>query len=230
VITDGNDFFRMGDLDSSFLLNSAEAIWQLPPPNQYPYSSAMEVANFIPPSSAGVVPNDVHCDSSLINAFEPNDLRRTHWIDSISLGGVIYYWPYKYKVLVGTGGNPTEAETVLRLSEQYLIRAEAEAQLGNLPQAITDLNVVRARAGLPNLTSSLPQQAVLDAIALERQVELFTEWGERWLDLKRTGTINTVMSGVAPLKGATWNPNWVLWPLPETALAANAALVQNPGY
>ncbi len=230
VINDGNDFVLMSNLDSSFLLNSAEAIWQLPPPNQYPYSSALEASNFIPPNSTEIVSNDVHCDSTLINAFEPGDLRRTHWVDSITLGGVIYYWPYKYKVPVGIAGNPTEAETVLRLSEQYLIRAEAEAQLLNLAEAINDLNVVRARAGLPNLTSSLTQQAVLTAVAHERQVELFTEWGQRWLDLKRTGAINTVMSAVAPLKGATWNANWVLWPVPEAAIAADAALLQNAGY
>jgi hypothetical protein len=230
-IINSGSFSLVADLDSCFLVNSTEAIWQLPLPNVYPYISATEAINFIPPDANTVTPDNVDVTTTLLKAFEPNDLRRIHWVDSISMGSFVYYFPYKYKIPIGVAGSPTsEAETVFRLSEQYLIRAEAEAQLSQLPAAIDDLNVVRTRAGLPSESNVLSQHAVLDAIAHERQVELFTEWGQRWLDLKRTGTINTVMPSVAFDKGGTWNPDWVLWPLPATSLTADAALTQNSGY
>ncbi len=88
-------------------------------------------------------------------------------------------FPYKYKVYI----NPspvTEYRMVLRLAEQYLIRAEARAQLGNItgPNGATaDLNMIRERAGLPDYSGSEDQDAVLNAILQERRVELFSEWG-----------------------------------------------------
>jgi hypothetical protein len=48
------------------------------------------------------------------------------------------------------------------------------------------------------------------------------------MNLKSTGAINQVMSAVA--YDTTWNSASALWPLPETALAANAVLVQNSEY
>ena len=114
---------------------------------------------------------------------------------------------------------------VLRLADIYLIRAEAAARLGNTAEALDDLNLVRARAGLGASTASV-QDDVVNAILHERQVELFTEWGNRWFDLKRTGTVDAVM---APLKPG-WQPTAALYPVPQTQLNVNGALKQNPGY
>ncbi|HEY4197438.1 MAG TPA: RagB/SusD family nutrient uptake outer membrane protein, partial [Mucilaginibacter sp.] len=117
-----------------------------------------------------------------------------------------------------------------RLAEQYLIRAEARSQEGNVSGAQSDLNVIRNRAGLANTTAST-QTTLLTAILHERQVEMFTEWGHRWLDLKRTGTVDAVMSLVLPAKGGGgWNPNMALMPLPLGDLQADQNLTQNPGY
>jgi hypothetical protein len=120
---------------------------------------------------------------------------------------------------------------VLRLSEQYLIRAEAEANVGDSTDAISDLNVIRARAGLSSYADTT-QGSLLSAILHERQVELFTEWGHRWFDLCRSGNAISVMSTVCPQKGGTWNPNGyqVLFPIPKTELINDVNLTQNPGY
>jgi hypothetical protein len=91
------------------------------------------------------------------------------------------------------------------------------------------LNVIRARASLPAATIA-SKDATLSAIAHERQVELFTEWGHRWFDLKRTGKIDAVMSVVTPQKGGTWNTNKQLVPLPSSEILINHNLAQNPGY
>ncbi len=58
----------------------------------------------------------------------------------------------------------------------------------------------------------------LTALYHERQVELFTEWGHRWLDLKRTKRIDAVMAPVTQQKGGAWNSNWQWYPLPQSEI------------
>ena len=116
---------------------------------------------------------------------------------------------------------------VLRLAEQYLIRAEARAQQNtNLTGAIDDLNIIRERAGIPDLLTSLDQPQVLSAVAHERQTELFAEWAHRWLDLKRRDQADVVLSAIK----STWKPTAILYPIPVTELQSDPNLVQNAGY
>ena len=122
---------------------------------------------------------------------------------------------------------------VLRLAEQYLIRAEANAHSGDLASAIKDLNIIRQRAGLGTLPSSLTQAQVIAAVAQERRIELFAEWGHRWFDLKRTGQVDAVMSEITPQKvGAItgWKSYQQLYPIPQSERQLNPNLTQNPGY
>ncbi|CAL1520975.1 RagB/SusD family nutrient uptake outer membrane protein [Chitinophaga sp. MM2321] len=69
---------------------------------------------------------------------------------------------------------------VLRLAEMYLIRAEANAKLGNNPAAIDDVNIIRKRAGLSGTalftTGDLKGYAsVLDVVLDEARLELAFE-------------------------------------------------------
>jgi hypothetical protein len=66
----------------------------------------------------------------------------------------------------------------------------------------------------------------------ERRVELFTEWGHRWFDLKRLGasTIDAVMTTAELYKGGTWINYKSLYPIPVSDILLNSALTQNPGY
>jgi hypothetical protein len=219
------------DLNSVFLANSQEAIWQLqiPQPNngQATYDGDYFILLADPTGSGGV-----SVSSQLLSSFEAGDKRRSNWVHDTTFAGVPYSYPYKYK----QGINVTtlnEYGMVLRLAEQYLIRAEARANQGKLPEAIADLNAIRNRAGLGNYAGSATDPAaVLGAILHERQVELFTEWGHRWFDLIRTGTVNSVMSVVTPLKGGTWNADGhqTLYPISRLELGRDNNLTQNPGY
>jgi len=144
---------------------------------------------------------------------------------------------YDANINTNTGtDNMSEYFMVLRLGEQYLIRAEARVRLGNLNGAIDDLDKIRTRAGLTPVATSNPgisQSALIDKILHEKQVELFSEWGHRWLDLKRTGKIDEVMQVVNPFKtngSVQWQPHQALYPLPYTELQRAPNLVQNPGY
>jgi hypothetical protein len=120
---------------------------------------------------------------------------------------------------------------VFRLSEQYLIRAEAEANgaSGGTEAAIADLNAVRARAALPNLPGSLSQTALLTAVEKEWQTELFCECGFRWLNLKRTGRSHDVLSAI-PLKQPWAGDYQLLYPIPVSDIRADHNLTQNQGY
>ncbi|WP_046246352.1 RagB/SusD family nutrient uptake outer membrane protein [Hymenobacter terrenus] len=109
---------------------------------------------------------------------------------------------------------------VLRLAEQYLIRAEARTQQGKLTDALADLNVVRSRAGVPASTAATAADLLL-AIENERRVEFAFE-ADRWFDLVRTGRAGTVL-------GVTDQRRWV-FPIPFNDLVADPGLEQNPGY
>ncbi len=214
------------DLNTVFLANSEEAIWQLRPVIDG-YSTPegntfVAVGNYSPPQ---YIITDL-----LLHSFEENDQRRVSWVDSVVVDNQLYYFPYKYKSGYTGNSSPDENYMVFRLGELYLIRAEARAQqAGKLADAVADLNVIRGRAGLAG--SAFPDaSAALTAIQHERQIELFCEWGNRWYDLKRTGTANTLMPAICQVKGGTWNPNWLLYPVPLSEIQRNPLLVQNAGY
>lgn len=215
-----------------FLKNSKESIWQLQPVNMgwnTEDARAFIIPSSGPTSSSSVDGYPVYLSDNLINAFEPGDLRKDQWINSVVVNGnVRYYYPYKYKS-ASLNATITEYGTVLRVAEQYLIRAEARAEQSKIDGAKNDLNSVRTRAGLPGTTAA-DKNSLLPAIQQERQRELFTEWGHRWLDLKRTGKIDEWMPSVSPLKESTWSPNWKWYPIPQYDIIQNQNLQQNLGY
>lgn len=218
VINSGT-YALVTDLNSVFLQESAETIWEIAPRNEM--GNTVEGTNFIPFSPT--VKPSFALTNSLMDSFEAGDQRRGSWIDSNTVDDIIYPYPFKYKSRMNTP--VTEYNVVLRLAEQYLIRSEAWAQQGNLPDGRADLNKIRSRAGLPDAIAAT-QSELLAAIEQERKVELFTEWGHRWFDLKRTGRIDAVLSTVKPF----WRSFAALYPIPLTQIQLNPFLTQNPGY
>jgi starch-binding outer membrane protein, SusD/RagB family len=206
------------DLNAVFLANSNEAIWQLLP--IIPNINTQEGYTFILTAD----PTNVTLSDSVRKAFEPGDNRYVDWISSFTDGSNTWYFPYKYKVQASS--TLTEYSMIFRLAEQYLIRAEARMQENNISGSQDDLNVIRLRAGLPNTTAGDPSSLAL-AIEHERQTELFTEWGHRWLDLKRTGRSNTVLG---PIKAPTWQSYDTLYPIPQAEIQSNSNITQNKGY
>lgn len=215
-------------LKKVFLKNSKETIWAIQPVGSDVNSNTGEAKLFILPASGPSDEHPVYLNTDLINNFEPGDKRLENWVNSISVGSEKYYYPYKYKA--GTNATETlEYITVLRLGELYLIRAEARALQGNLDGATADLNLIRKRSGLHSIEVR-DRGSLLSSITHERRVELFTEWGHRWFDLKRTNTVNSVMSVATPKKGGVWNNHWTLYPIPLVEIKFNPNLKQNLGY
>jgi len=212
--------------------SNKEAIWQLQPVS--PGTNTWNGNNYVLTSAPGTGSGYVAMNDILYGAFEGGDKRQSNWVNSITTGGATYYYSYKYKIGTTNTSNPIiEYNMVLRLAEQYLIRAEAREQLGDSTGAVQDLNVIRNRAGLGDYAGPADKASLLAAILHERQVELFTEWGHRWFDLIRTGNINSVMGSpgnVCAAKGGHWDPNWALFPLPNQELINNRNLTQTLGY
>jgi len=225
--------YSLDSVDQVFLANSTEAIWQLEPVS--PGYNTQDAYNYVLQGPPGSGIYAVTLSTYLLSSFEKGDERYSNWISAYTDDSVnFYYYPNKYKVYL-QNEPVTEYAMVLRLSEQYLIRAEAEAEgaAGGVNAAIADLNVIRGRAGLADYSGPVSKDSVLAAILHERQVELFTEWGHRWFDLKRTGNLNSVMGmpgNVCADKGGTWNPDWALLPIPLSDLQVDPNLKQNPGY
>lgn len=219
VISSG--MYTLSGLDSVFLNTSNETIWQLMPVS--PLFNTQEAAFFIPGTTTQIPVYPLRND--LVAAFTPGDKRLPAWTGNVNVGGQVFYYPYKYKV--PSGSPPTEYHVVFRLAEQYLIRAEARMQRGNTKEAISDINMIRVRAGISKLSSSLTPDQTAAAIQKERRLELFAEFGHRWLDLKRTGKAGAI---IGALKPSTWRPEAALWPVPQAQRNANASLTQNNGY
>lgn len=216
------------DFNKIFLFDSKEAILQfIPTENGY---NSTEGAQFVPILSGTSLPQ-YSLTGTLLNAFEKADKRATNWVGKKVVNGVTYTFPYKYKLRVNFGPTyaVTEYNMVLRLAEQYLIRAEARAHLGDRAGAINDVDSIRSRAGLPLFSATNPDidlNDLLIAIQKERQVELFTEWGSRWFDLKRTMTATSILR----IRKSSWEDTDTLYPVPDAEIKLNPNLIQNPGY
>ncbi len=213
------------DLNKVFLDGSAEAVWQVPSVNTSYQTN--EGKTFIPYSNT-IIPS-YQITPYLMSAFETGDNRKADWlgINRVTTNGsvTIYYYPYKYKNANNSNVSTTEDFMIVRLSELYLIRAEAFAHENKLDSAMADLNIVRNRAGLSNSTAS-GQTEILNAIMHERQVELLCEWNSRWFDLKRTGSVDATLGR----EKQWWQPYDALYPILLTEILSNPFLIQNMGY
>jgi hypothetical protein len=219
VINSGS-FNLVQDLNAVFLNSSSEIIWQMTPVE--PGYASFEGHYFVPNSSVAV-PKYV-ITPSLYNSFESGDKRKSQWVQSDTLNGTVYPYPYKFKEST-VNGTPTEYEVVFRLADLYLIRSEAEVNQSNFDAAVKDLNVIRNRAGLPNFFSA-EKTVVLTALKKERRSEFFCEWSNRWFDLKRWGDADNVLG----LVKAQWKTTDQLYPIPSVQINTNSNLTQNPGY
>ena len=224
IIEKTDTFQIQDDLDQVFLANSKEAIWQLSPLGRGDISTnTWEGAVFVVDPELSFLAN-ARLTENFVDSFEEGDIRTQKWID---LNSSVGYYPFKYKTEYSTD-EVSEYSMVLRLAEQYLIRAEARARQGNLTGAIEDLNVIRERAGLAEVSAVYPnitQENLLNLIFQERKHELFAEWGHRWLDIKRTGRTGEVF-----VDGPQWQNTDVLYPIPETERIKDPNLPQNNGY
>ncbi|GAB3903164.1 RagB/SusD family nutrient uptake outer membrane protein [Larkinella knui] len=150
------------------------------------------------------------------------------------------YFVYKWRSNPNAFNSP-DNYYVLRLADVMLMVAEASnEQNGPNQAALTQLNAVRTRAGLPALTLAnlTSQQAFRNEVDRQRRLELAFE-GERWFDLLRyarqelaTPTVSHPVTALDLIRQQRNTPdaNYLLFPFPQTEINNNALLQQNPGY
>jgi hypothetical protein len=110
----------------------------------------------------------------------------------------------------------------IRNEELILLRAEANIGLGNLEEALDDLNFIRVNSGgLPPLTSA--SQATVDELLEQRRYSLMFEGGHRWIDMRRYGRLDQL-----PLDRPTHTRNSA-FPIPEAECLARGLEVCGAG-
>ena len=105
------------------------------------------------------------------------------------------YCKFKWMLDYYGGGRMDDAYvgiSYIRLAEVYLIRAEANAELGRFKDALDDLHVVRSRVGLGRLETMNPElnllsnkENLINEILRERNCEIGAECGDRVYDMIR---------------------------------------------
>ena len=113
---------------------------------------------------------------------------------------------------------------IIRISDIYLVRAEAKLRNGDVAGSLADINYIRARRSAVGKTLPLLTVATLDAILKERGYELYWE-GLRRQDLVRFGRF-----GDAWQEKPVTNMNKMLFPVPTSAIDVNENIKQNQGY
>lgn len=167
-----------------------------------------------------------------------SDIRRFAFVDPTSNANTLVIDKYS-----GKANTPLRNDIkVFRVSEMYLILAEAAAAENQLSTAATYIQQIRTArkytAGAANLPVYNTQADAYKDILKERRAELCFE-GHRYVDLRRLGAL----AGVSIDRNAQddyFNPSTPLsipitdhrftFPIPQQERAGNPSIVQNPGY
>ncbi|MBO2545292.1 RagB/SusD family nutrient uptake outer membrane protein [Salegentibacter sp. BDJ18] len=226
VINDTGNYGLLEDLDEVFLANSAEAIWQISPIGAGGLSTQTNEGNFqiIDPIFSFFAA--IKLEEPFIAEFDSIDKRFQNWVGYNE--ALDAHYVHKYKVRLSNQFPIEEYSMVLRLGEQYLIRAESRLEQGDLAGALQDVDEIRLRSGLQPFAEIKPEiseMELFEEILLQRRKELFSEWSHRWFDLKRTGQAGQVLG-----EDPSWNTTDLLYPIPESERKKNPNLTQNEGY
>jgi hypothetical protein len=136
-----------------------------------------------------------------------------------------------------TSGTSELNSILIRYADVLLMYAEAKNEDTGPDETIfSALNLIRARAKMPNISPGLNAAALREEIRHERRVELAGE-GLYYYDVRRWKTADQVLNGnITNAAGARIDSRLFnaakdyLWPIPSKAILNNPSLVQNPNY
>ncbi len=175
-------------------------------------------------------------DSLLLNLYVSGDKRKARTVANgytnssgvfvpLPVTGLRRSFTMKYTTPVSAGGDSPANFKVIRYADVLLMLAEALNENNKTTEALTYLNIVRLRAGVP-LYTGLAQSTAREKIILERRLELAFE-GHRWFDLIRLGRAYQVMQKFG------MQPYMTLFPIPLSEIQVvnnKKVLWQNPGW
>lgn len=117
-----------------------------------------------------------------------------------------------------------DSRIVFRLADAILLTAEANAALTEDVEAQKYLNMVRLRAGAPDV--KLTGRALQDEIFFERERELLGE-GHLYFDLVRSKKILDPNYCLNPISVSDFNSGGWTWPIDESALTNSPSITLN---
>lgn len=187
-------------------------------------------------------------------AKNPSDVRTSYIYDLLdSTGtqqyknGIPIYYVTKFSF---QAGSPTLSSPVMfRLSEMYLNRAEAEANLGQTGAALSDVDLIRQNRGLSNAlyNGTVPaNQTVLGAVLQERRLELAFEadrtftvyrnkmdmnktyWGYHLQGLQASDINLSVAPANYPNMIIPYTSTKIIYYIPQAEILSNPLATQNP--
>lgn len=166
---------------------------------------------------------DVRVSNDLLKIMEDGDVRKTMLRTSDMYSG--YYWPNKYQ---GKDGGPIAYSSIplIRISEMYLVRAEANYNLKDLNAATEDINLIASKRNAKEYSV-----VTGDDIFNERRRELafeghiFHDYKRLQKDLVRTDIVEGQSNQNIPADSKYW-----CMPISESEIDVNPSLVQNPGW
>lgn len=106
---------------------------------------------------------------------------------------------YTTKYIQNMYNSASDPVSIIRNEELVLIAAEIAAQQGNTAEALKNINIVRANAGLAAYAGATTKDALINAILKERLYSLFNE-GHRWIDMRRYNKLGEIYLPVANMK------------------------------
>lgn len=179
----------------------------------------------------------------LIDLYEAGDPRLSAWYtpclndvtgsnpggcDNVNINGLEFH---KYAAEQGTFADDY---VHIRVSEMILIQAEARLNETGVAPAIERLNFLRAERSGNAYAGPITPADILNEILDERRRELVGE-GHRFFDLKRLGRDIRKVSfdnatDVTTVSSIPFNDFRVLDDIPDSEVALNDLLIQNPGY
>lgn len=161
---------------------------------------------------------------SSLNSLSGYQYRK--YMEPFSYAGAVHLSP--------NGDHPTTDLCVPLLRYAELILIKAEAKLMQSKNADAEINMIRHRAGLANVTN-----ATMTELKKQRRCELAGEWANRHYDLVRWGDAQAAYSkalhgadGSVVWPARTFNPTvHNVWPVPQSEIDNSGGVVeQNPGW
>lgn len=148
----------------------------------YPYNNNIEVIYHSRLLNTTILPQNSgsgYVDTALVKLYEPNDLRKKIFFKQMSDGRYAFIGSYNNTIYLFSG---------IAVDEMYLIRAECNARLQKIPQAMLDLNYLIQKRwnklGTYQPITANDSEAALRKILTERRKELCFR-GIRWSDIRR---------------------------------------------
>jgi len=184
----------------------------------------------------------------LVKEYEPTDPRGKFSIRYDSNAQVKDWYVTKYRdtsAAAGVNGYGGNDWPLIRYADVILMLAEVNMYKGDAATAVSYLNIVRTRAGMPDYATSMTDATYSQnyptlklAILHERRVELAFEH-HRWFDLLRFFSINDLVTYMHSKNQADWGLASIAnfgtkdeyYPIPYAEnILDPVKMYQNPGY